>query len=147
MVSPPMFGLVENPMSLEATLFSSSHISYTPICGEGTVSSSSRGSSLGNVLPSIPSVIDNLQVYSLLPRRAPPSSHVVVSSGLSVIGTISSGVSSRSLGVGVSNTSFGLTFLDDQLIVRNGINSSRDMRSESSLSDSPVELGFVTDVP
>ncbi|KAK1560521.1 hypothetical protein Q3G72_027609 [Acer saccharum] len=69
-----------------------------------------------------------VNVCSILPRQALPSSFVVISSGFPVMGTISSGVPSQSLSVRVSVTSFGLTFQDDQLIVRNEINSSRDMR-------------------
>ncbi|KAI9181703.1 hypothetical protein LWI28_017669 [Acer negundo] len=45
MASPPMFGLVEVPKSLEANLVSSPHA--TPICGKGMVSSRSGGHSMG----------------------------------------------------------------------------------------------------
>ncbi|KAK2642189.1 hypothetical protein Ddye_023952 [Dipteronia dyeriana] len=68
------------------------------------------------------------QVCSLLLRKAPPSSFFVVSSGPQVMGTISLGVSSQSLSVGVSIASSGLTIQNDKL-----------------LSDSQAELRFITD--
>ncbi|KAK0585513.1 hypothetical protein LWI29_029696 [Acer saccharum] len=57
MASPPMLGLVEVPMSLEAILVSSPHTTH--ICGKGTVSSNSGGHSMSNVLPSIPALGEN----------------------------------------------------------------------------------------
>ncbi|KAI9201696.1 hypothetical protein LWI28_027597 [Acer negundo] len=57
MASPPMLGLMEVPMSLEATLVSSPHTTH--ICGKGTVSSSSEWHSMGNVLPYIPALGEN----------------------------------------------------------------------------------------
>ncbi|KAK0571149.1 hypothetical protein LWI29_011833 [Acer saccharum] len=100
MASPPMLGLVEVPMSLEATLVSSPHKTY--ICGKGMVSSSSGRHSMGNVLPSIPALGENTvaiggpssivvslipiplpdvpnvqQVYSLLPCGASPPPSIV----------------------------------------------------------------------
>ncbi|KAK3193655.1 hypothetical protein Dsin_024965 [Dipteronia sinensis] len=62
MVSPLLHGLTEDPMSLGAALSSSPQTSSTTasICGEGTVSSNSRGCSLGIVLPTTSSLGDNL---------------------------------------------------------------------------------------
>ncbi|KAK2633785.1 hypothetical protein Ddye_028577 [Dipteronia dyeriana] len=55
-----MHGLTEDPMSLEASLFFSPRSSSTtaPTCGKGTVSSNSKGYSLGNVLTTISSLGD-----------------------------------------------------------------------------------------
>ncbi|KAK3199355.1 hypothetical protein Dsin_022770 [Dipteronia sinensis] len=62
MVFPLLHGLAEDPMSLEATLSSSLQTSSTttPICSEGMVSSNSRGSNLGIVLPTTSFLGDNL---------------------------------------------------------------------------------------
>ncbi|KAK3218438.1 hypothetical protein Dsin_012408 [Dipteronia sinensis] len=85
------------------------------------------------------------QVCNVLPRKVPPPSSAVVSSGSYVMEAISLGIPSQSLGVGVSVTSFGPTIQDDRRIVRDVINPSRDMRSESSLSNSQAELHFLAD--
>ncbi|KAK2642070.1 hypothetical protein Ddye_023833 [Dipteronia dyeriana] len=57
-----MLGLVEDPMSLEASLFSSPQSSSTTALtyGKGTVSSNSKGCSLGNELKTISSFGDQL---------------------------------------------------------------------------------------
>ncbi|KAK2648933.1 hypothetical protein Ddye_016422 [Dipteronia dyeriana] len=60
MVSPPMHGLAEDPMSFEASSFSTPHSSSTttPTCFKGTVSSDSKMCSLSNVLTTISSLGD-----------------------------------------------------------------------------------------
>ncbi|KAI9198781.1 hypothetical protein LWI28_022043 [Acer negundo] len=58
-MAPPMLGLMEVPESLEATLVFSPHT--IPICGMGTVSSRSGGHNMGNVLPSVPAMVDKIR--------------------------------------------------------------------------------------
>ncbi|KAK3189451.1 hypothetical protein Dsin_029012 [Dipteronia sinensis] len=85
------------------------------------------------------------QVCNVLPRKVPPSSAVVISLCSHVMEAISLGIPSQSLGVGVSVASYYPTIQDDRRTMRDGINPSRDMRSESSLSNSQVELRFIDD--
>ncbi|KAI9198323.1 hypothetical protein LWI28_013886 [Acer negundo] len=143
--------------------------SSVPYGGGGTVSPSSIGCGLGSGLLSIPSMDDNqvsvggpscyvvgsipiclLNVPNvqhgccLLSHGAPPPSSVVVSSGFPVMDT-SSSVPSQSLRVGIPVSSFSLILQVDKIMTRHEISSSRNLRSEPSLSDSDVELGYVAD--
>ncbi|KAK3212740.1 hypothetical protein Dsin_017446 [Dipteronia sinensis] len=85
------------------------------------------------------------QVCNIFPRKVPPPSYVVVSLGSHVMEAISLGIPSQYLCVGVSVASYGLTIQDDRRIMRDGINPSRVMRLECSLSNSQTELRFIDD--
>ncbi|KAK0607063.1 hypothetical protein LWI29_008661 [Acer saccharum] len=140
MASSSMHGLVEDPIVLETT------ISF-PICGEGLVSSSGA-LRLGNVLPSTPTLCD-IPVCSLLPRKASPHPSVVVSSSGHIMESLSSllprEVSPHPSVVVVSSGNHSKSV--ERFLREHGISSSRVVQSESSLTDSHVELGFVTVAP
>ncbi|KAK0586523.1 hypothetical protein LWI29_008351 [Acer saccharum] len=65
------------------------------------------------ILIPLPEVPNAQQVYSFLPRGAPPPPSIVVSSNFLIMDTLSSGVPSQPLSVGVSVTSIGLILQDD----------------------------------
>ncbi|KAK3189466.1 hypothetical protein Dsin_029027 [Dipteronia sinensis] len=138
----PIDSVVVHQSAVSGPSFISSSESY--LINSSNDSHSGPSSTVVGLIPIPLSGVPYIQqVCNILPRKVPPRSSIVVSSGSYVMEAISFGIPSHSLGVGVLVASCDLTIQDDRCIVRDRINPSTDMRSESTLSNSQAELYFI----